>query len=102
MSIRKKYSKKNGICKVTFTVPVIEGSEVQKVHVVGEFNNWSTTATPVKRSMNGEFTASMDLKPGQEYHLRYLLNNKRWENDSESEKSADIPYGDARNSVIVI
>ena len=102
MSIRKKYSKKNGICKVTFSVPVVEGSEIQKVHVVGEFNNWSTSATPMRRSRNGEFTASMDLRPGQEYQFRYLLDNTRWENDSEADKSADTPYGDARNSVIIV
>ena len=102
MSIRKKYSKKNGICKVTFTVPVVEGSDVHKVHVVGEFNNWSTSATPMKRSRNGEFTVSMELRPGQEYQFRYLLDNNRWENDSEADKSSDTPYGDARNSVLVI
>ena len=102
MGIKKKYSKKNGICRVTFAVPVVEGSEAQKIHVVGEFNNWSTSATPMKRLKNGEFTASMDLKPGQEYQFRYLLDNKRWENDSEADKSANTPYVDARNSVIVI
>jgi 1,4-alpha-glucan branching enzyme len=102
MSIRKKYSKKNGICRVTFSVPVVEGSEIRIVHVVGEFNNWSTSATPMKRSRRGEFTASMDLRPGQEYQFRYLLDNERWENDSEADKTANTPYVDARNSVIVI
>jgi len=102
MSIKKKYSKRNGICKVTFTVPVVESSQVQKVHVVGEFNAWSTSATPMKQSRNGEFTVSMDLRSGQEYQFRYLLDNHRWENDTEADKSADTPYGDARNSVIVL
>lgn len=102
MSIKKQYFKNKGICKVTFGVPESEGNEVRKVHVVGEFNNWSTSATPMKRSRNGEFTVSMELRPGQEYQFRYLLDNNRWENDSEADKSADTPYGDARNSVIVI
>lgn len=102
MSIKKKYSKKNGTCKVTFTVPVVEGSEVQKVHVVGEFNKWSTSATPMKRTRNGEYTASVDLKPGREYQFRYLLNDAHWGNESGADKLADTPYGDARNSVIVI
>lgn len=102
MSIKKKYSKRNGICKVTFTVPVVESSQVQKVHVVGEFNDWSTSATPMKQSRNGEFTVSMDLRSGQEYQFRYLLDNNRWENDTEADKSADTPYADARNSVIVL
>jgi 1,4-alpha-glucan branching enzyme len=102
MGIQKKHFKKNGVCKVTFTVPVVEDSEVRKVHVVGEFNNWSTSATPMKRSKNGKFTTSLELKSGQEYQFRYLLDNTRWENDPEADKSAATPFGDARNSVIVI
>lgn len=102
MSIRKQYFKSKGICKVTFTVPKPEAGEVQKVHVVGEFNSWSTSATPMKRSKNGVFKTSMDLKPGREYQFRYLLDNNRWENDTEADKSAATPYADARNSVIVI
>jgi 1,4-alpha-glucan branching enzyme len=102
MSIKKRYFKKKGICKVTFSVPESEGSQVLKVHVVGEFNNWSTSTTPMKRSKKGGFTASLDLKPGQEYQFRYLLDDNRWGNDTEADKSADTPYGDARNSVIII
>jgi 1,4-alpha-glucan branching enzyme len=102
MSIKKQYFKNKGICKVTFGVPESVGNEVGKVHVVGEFNNWSTSATPMKRSKNGVFTVSLDLKPGQEYQFRYLLDDNRWGNDTEADKSADTPFGDARNSVIVL
>jgi 1,4-alpha-glucan branching enzyme len=102
MSIKKQYFKSKGICKVTFGVPESEGNEVGKVHVVGEFNNWSTSATPMKRSKNGAFTVSLDLKPGQEYQFRYLLDDNRWDNDTEADKSAGTPFGDARNSVIVL
>jgi 1,4-alpha-glucan branching enzyme len=102
MSIKKQYLKNKEICKVTFSVPESEGNKVQKVHVVGEFNDWSISTTPMKRSKNGVFTASVDLKPGQEYQFRYLLDENRWDNDTEADKFAETPYGDARNSVIVI
>jgi len=102
MSIKKQYLKKKGICKVTFAVPESEGKEAQKVHVVGEFNNWSTTATPMKRSRKGVFTVSVDLRPGQEYQFRYLFDDRRWDNEKEADKSADTPFGDALNSVIKI
>jgi 1,4-alpha-glucan branching enzyme len=102
MSIKKQYLKKKGICKVTFAVPESEGNGAQKVHVVGEFNNWSTTATPMKRSRNGVFTASMDLQTGQEYQFRYLIDDHRWDNDKEADKSSETPYGDAFNSVIQV
>lgn len=102
MSIKKQYSKKKSVCKVIFTVPESECAEVKKVHVVGEFNNWSTSATPMKRSKNGVFSVSVDLKQGKEYQFRYLLDDHLWTNDTEADKSAGTPYGDAVNSVIVV
>jgi 1,4-alpha-glucan branching enzyme len=70
MGIRKQYLKSKGICKVTFTVPASESNGAQNVHVVGEFNHWSTSATPMKRSKKGIFTTSLELNPGREYQFR--------------------------------
>ncbi len=102
MSIKKQYLKKKGICKVTFTVPASKGNGAQKVHVVGEFNEWSPSATPMKKSKNGIFKISMDLEEGREYQFRYLFDDRHWDNDPQADKSADTPYADAHNSVIVI
>lgn len=102
MSIKKQYFKKKGVCKVTFTVSDSDDNSLKKAHVVGEFNNWSTSATPMKRYKKGVFKASLELKPGREYQFRYFLDDRRWGNDIEADKSADTPYGDARNSVVVI
>ena len=101
MSIKKRHFRKKGICKVTFVVPENRESAVQKIHVVGEFNDWSPSATPMKRSQNGFYSASVDLEPGREYQFRYLINDQRWENDPEADDSVDTPYQDARNSVVV-
>lgn len=102
MSIKKQYLKRKGICKVTFTVAQSEVNGAQKVHVVGEFNGWSPSATPMKRSKNGVFKVSMDLQQGREYQFRYLFDDQRWDNDPHADKSVDTPYDDASNSVIVI
>jgi 1,4-alpha-glucan branching enzyme len=102
MSIKKQYSKNKAVCKITFTIQESETNGAQKVNVVGDFNNWSTSQTPMKRSLNGVFTASLNLRKGQEYQFRYLYDDHRWENEIEADKVADTPYGDARNSVIII
>lgn len=102
MSIKKTYYKKKGICKVTFSVPESQCNGALKAHVVGEFNNWSTNATPMKPSRKGVFTASLDLVPGRRYQFRYLFDDRYWDNDLECDGFADTPYGDARNSVIQI
>jgi 1,4-alpha-glucan branching enzyme len=101
MSIKKQHFKRKGICKVTFSFPENQGNRAQKVHVVGEFNDWSPSATPMKRSKNGVFTTSVDLKQDREYQFRYLIDDQHWENDPEADNSRDTPYGDARNSVVV-
>ena len=101
MSIKKQYFKTKKDCRVTFTVPESQGNGAQKVYVVGEFNGWSTTATPMKRSKKGDYKVSLDLQKGQEYQFRYLLDGLHWENEAEADKSANTPYADARNSVIV-
>lgn len=102
MSIKKKYPKHKGICKVTFDLPKSVGDGVRKAYVVGEFNDWSTSATPMKRLKNGAFRATLDLPQGHEYQFRYLLDNGEWENESDADKFADTPYADSINSVIVL
>lgn len=102
MSIKKTYPKNKQVCRVTFEVPELVGNGAEKVYVVGEFNNWSTTATPMKRKKNGVFTATLDLQKGQEYQFRYLLGQDHWENDAEADKVAPTPFGNALNSVIVV
>lgn len=102
MSIKKQYLKSKDVCKVTFAVPPSESDGVEKVYVVGDFNNWSTSATPMKRFKNGVFKVSLDLEKGREYQFRYLYDGRHWENDTEADKSVETPFGDARNSVIAV
>ena len=102
MGIKKQYFKTKKSCKVTFTLSKDESNGAREVHVVGEFNNWSTTATPMKRSRNGIFKATVDLPPGRHYQFRYLLDGRLWRNETEADGAAETPYQDACNSVIAI
>ena len=100
MSIRKQFLKSKPVCKVTFKIPDIVSNDAENAHVVGEFNDWSTSATPMKRLKNGAFTATVDLAPNRSYQFRYLLGQSRWENDPEADGYLPTPYGDSQNSVI--
>jgi hypothetical protein len=62
----------------TFRLPASVGAG--EVHLVGDFNGWSRTATPMRRA-GPWFTAVVDLEPGASYRYRYLLDGDRWEND---------------------
>ena len=102
MTIKKQYLKTREICKVTFKIPPEIGDSAKTVKVVGEFNNWSYTANPMKRLKNGAFKTTIDLKKGRDYQFRYLLDKNRWENETEADKFVPSPYGDSENSVVIV
>ena len=100
MSIRKQFLKSRPVCKVTFKIPETVGNGAKTAHLVGEFNEWSTSATPMKRLKNGAFSTTVELTPNRSYQFRYLLGPSRWENDPEADAYLPTPFGDSRNSVI--
>jgi hypothetical protein len=63
---------------VTFTIPA--RPDIDEATVVGDFNDWSTTATTMAR-VGETFSATVTLPAGRRYQFKYLLNGERWEND---------------------
>lgn len=102
MSLKKQYLKTRERCKVTFRLPKAAAPEAKAVHIVGEFNDWSTVKTSMKRLKSGEFTAVVELAPGREYQFRYLIDQTAWENDWEADRYVKSEFGDCDNSVVVV
>jgi 1,4-alpha-glucan branching enzyme len=102
MSIKKQFLKSKPMCKVTFRIPEEIGNSAKTAHVVGEFNSWSTLATPMKKLKYGAFTTTLDLEQGREYQFRYLLDIDNWQNDADADHFAATFYGDSENSVIAL
>ncbi|BBO84811.1 isoamylase early set domain-containing protein [Desulfosarcina ovata] len=102
MSLKKQYLKKSVRCKVTFRLPKAAAATAKTVHIVGEFNDWSTVRTPMKRLKNGEFKVVVDLVPGREYQFRYLIDQTVWENDWEADRYVKSDFGDCENSVVAV
>jgi 1,4-alpha-glucan branching enzyme len=55
-------------------------SESKAVYLAGDFNNWESQATPLKRNKRGIWKTSINLKPGR-YEYRFIADGN-WENDS--------------------
>jgi 1,4-alpha-glucan branching enzyme len=94
---KKKFLKTK--CKVTFELPegIAEGAET--VHLVGDFNDWDETATPMERKKGSKFSITVDLDLDKEFQYRYLVNGNAWHNDWEADKYVPNPFsGD--NSVV--
>ena len=100
-SIEKKILKTRPVCKVTFTLPVEAAPDAETVCVMGEFNNWSRDATPMKRRKNGDFSVSLDLEKGRSYRFRYLIDGRKFENDWAADRYESNPYG-GEDSVVEV
>lgn len=100
MSLTKQYLKTKPVCKVRFRMPPEAAKAATKVHLVGEFNGWNRSATPMKRLKDGSFVATVDLEPAREYQFRYLIDETTWENDWHADRYTPAAYGE--NSVVVV
>ena len=90
------------MCKVTFRLSKKDAGDASNVNIVGEFNNWSTKQTPMKKQKDGSFSLMLELKTGCEYQFRYLMDDQIWMNDPAADKYVPSGYSDSENSVIVL
>jgi len=75
--------------EVTFRTGSVDWAE--RAAVAGEFNDWSTDATPMER--NGDhFEVTLSLPPG-EYRYRYFFDGQHWDNDPEADGYVANDYG---------
>lgn len=99
MSLKKHYGKNS--CSVTFSFPKEAVGSANAVHLVGDFNEWDHTATPMTKGENGEFVVTLTLEPNRDYQYRYLIDGDRWENDWNADRYEPNQYG-VENSVVVV
>ena len=96
MPISKQYLKTKPVCKVTFSVPAENASEVC---VAGEFNNWNTSEITLKKQKNGLFKGSINLPKDQNFQFKYLVDGN-WANEPEADRFQWNDFADAENSVL--
>jgi 1,4-alpha-glucan branching enzyme len=96
--LTKKFLKK-GSCKVEFVLPEALADGAQAVFLVGDFNDWDATATPMKKLKGPRFKVTVELDLDREYAFRYLVNGINWHNDPEADRYIDNPFG-GQNSVV--
>src|SRR5687768_11008464 len=92
----ERSSPRDGCVMVTFRIPDLSGA--RRAVVVGDFNDWSEDATPMKHTEDG-FEVTVPLQPGAAYRFRYLMDGTRWENDWQADRYVDNDFG-GHDSVI--
>lgn len=96
MAIKKQFLKSKPVCKVTFT---IDAQEANSVALIGSFNEWNTTATPLKKLKNGSFKGTVDLEIHSSYEFKYFADGA-YLNDPEADAYAWNDFAGAENSVL--
>jgi 1,4-alpha-glucan branching enzyme len=90
--IQKKPTKDPEVVRVTFELP--SNMWAERVNIVGEFNDWDTTATPMSRNRSdANWKVTIDLEAGQRHRFRYLVDGKEWLNDWHADDHEENPYG---------
>lgn len=86
-----------GKIRVTFTMPPLEG--VKQLFLVGDFNNWSVTETPLTRAADNSWSVALTLAAGQDYEYRYFADGQVWHNDWAADTYVPNAFG-TENSVV--
>ncbi|HSJ56860.1 MAG TPA: isoamylase early set domain-containing protein [Anaerolineae bacterium] len=90
--IQKEPARKKGLVRVTFVLP--SNMWAERVNLVGDFNDWDTTATPMSRHRSdSNWRASLELPAGETFKFRYLIDGKEWLNDWHADDHVENPYG---------
>jgi 1,4-alpha-glucan branching enzyme len=99
--MKRKYSKNNTQCRVTFRFPGEAAPGARSVAVAGSFNDWCVDRHPMKRLKNGDFSLEVALEAGREYEFRFIIDGIRWENAWNADKYVWSDHANCENSVVV-
>ncbi|MDX1546775.1 MAG: isoamylase early set domain-containing protein [Rhodothermales bacterium] len=96
--IDKKVSPKGKSVRVTFALPA-EVAEANAT-IVGNFNDWDAAKHPMKfDKKKGVWTKSVSFKPGETVEFRYFVDEQKWLNDEDADRSVATPFF-SENSVL--
>lgn len=100
MPVIKQFLKTKPECKVKFIVSAEEACGAKRIVLVGDFNDWDPTASPMKKQKNGDFSLTLTLPVGGEHQFRYLADDSRWINDSDCDGYAYCSFAQQENSLL--
>ncbi len=70
-----------------------------RIYLVGDFNGWDSSATPMQQERDGVWRAIVDLQRGSRHEFRYLVDGQ-WISDFHADGFAQTSFG-ASNSVVI-
>jgi len=86
---------RSGRVTVAFELPATLWAE--QVALVGEFNGWNPTASPLARDSQGAWRVSLELECNRRYEFGYLLNGTEWLDDWSADECVPNRSGGFRS-----
>ena len=71
----------------------------QRVSIVGDFNDWNSSATPLTLD-HGAWTITVPLPPGRHVYA-FVVNGDRWIRDPRAPEATDSDFGRPGSVIIV-
>jgi 1,4-alpha-glucan branching enzyme len=93
----RKENTAGGKVKVTFSMPALEG--VTALYLVGSFNEWSDTGTPLVHGADDGWSVALTLDAGWAYQYRFRDQDGGWHNDWAADSYVPNEFG-SENSVV--
>jgi len=88
--IEKRRGRHKSEVRVTFSIPAAWLD--RQVAVVGDFNGWDPTATPMRKKGDVR-TATVTLQAGRRYRFRYVDVLGRWHDDPAADDVEASGFG---------
>jgi len=80
---------------------VLDAPRASSVTVVGDFNAWDGSRTPLERdSTTGVWSALVDVHPGRHVYA-FLVDGRTWTLDPNAPRTKDVDYGTEQSVMIV-
>ncbi|MFA5028447.1 MAG: isoamylase early set domain-containing protein [Candidatus Methylomirabilota bacterium] len=67
------------------------------VALLGDFNQWNPSSTPMRQIPDGTWWAEITLPPGQ-HEYKFLVDGREWRNDPDAPRVPNV-WG-SENSVV--
>jgi hypothetical protein len=80
---------------------VLDARRARTVALVGDFNAWDNTSTPLTRdSVTGVWSTVVGVPPGRHVYA-YVVDGEKWTLDPRAPKTKDSDYGTEQSVIIV-
>ena len=93
---------RNEVRAVPVPIAFFDARDAKQVSVVGDFNNWDASASPMKRvGADGPWTVTVLAKPGRHVYA-FLVDGVTLVADSRAPKARDLDYGGDASVLMVV